>query len=304
MPLARQCRLPQPQRGLGQATCTFPKSMRPSRSSLRVQGAFLWPTASRRSHPPAHPSPSSLSAAGLGDVIRDMFDFEKWAPRSSQAWRFGQEPVYRNRVDSGAGPSTPKISEDDIDVLNRRMDASRASIGSVDLSESDAAAARPGEEAEQPSFLASTDEEFADALNSRITQVAATAPPGNAAADGDASGGLSGAALAELIYEKYGKRHDVGFVRRDIPGKTLVSLNVYHAHLGQRSFKMDEEEYLEKMDGVVLYLEAWGQADTVVAFLKSPVAPRRGLPSRPIVGNAVSIMLDLSREQIVEWFGR
>lgn len=222
-----------------------------------------------------------------------MFDFEKWAPRSSQAWRLGQEPVVRGRSDA-AGPSPPKISEDDIEVLNQRLGDSRQSMESADFSGGEV-------EAAQPSFMGSTDEELADALNSRITQVAAA--PG-LESDGEASRPLSGAALADLIYEKYGKRHDVGFVRRDIPGKTLVSLNIYHAHLGQRSFRMEESDYLDKMDGVALYLEAWGQGEAVVGFLKSPVAPRRGLPSRPIVGNAVSITLDLSREQIDEWFAR
>ena len=234
--------------------------------------------------------------AGLGDAIRDLFDFEKWAPRSSRAWRLGQEPVYRNRPD----PPPPLITEDDVEVLNQRLTSSRQSMSSVDMQKDDE---------ETPSFLRSTDAEFADALNSRITEVA-TSPSGSngSGATGEdeyvGSVGLSGEGLMALIYEKFEKYHDASFVRRDIPGKAIVSLNIYHAHLGQRSFPMTEEELKEKMDGVALYLSAWGQEETVVSFLKAPIAPRRGLPSRPIVGNAVSITLNLTNEQIQEWLGR
>lgn len=242
--------------------------------------------------------------AGLGDAIRDLFDFEKWAPRSSQAWRLGQEPVSRNSRPTDATPT--KMTESDVEVLNQRLSSSRSSMGSMDVfskeeTEELAALSNSSSGDEGASFLRSTDEEFADALNSRITQMAtaSTSDVGN-----DSRDALSGAILAELIYSKYGKKHDVSFVRRDIPGKTIVSLLIYHAFLGQRSFPMTEEEYVDKLDGVALYLEAWGQAETVIAFLKSPVAPRRGLPSRPIVGNAVAITLDLTNEQISEWFGR
>lgn len=198
------------------------------------------------------------------------------------------------------------MTESDVEVLNQRLSSSRQSMGSMDVlpkDEADEIAAPSSSSSgnEGASFLRSTDEEFADALNSRITQMA-TASTSEAGDDGRDA--LSGVILADLIYAKYGKKHDVSFVRRDIPGKTIVSLLIYHAFLGQRSFPMTEEEYLDKMDGVALYLEAWGQAETVIAFLKSPVAPRRGLPSRPIVGNAVAITLDLTDEQISEWFGR
>jgi hypothetical protein len=154
---------------------------------------------------------------------------------------------------------------------------------------------------EQPSFLKSTDEEFASSLNSRIVEVANSSP------DADLDGEdleLDGEKLLQLIEAKFGKKHDVSFVRRDIPGKTLVSLNIYHAYVGQKSFPMTEEDFKEKMDGVALALNLWDQAETVVAFLKAPVRSSRGLPSRPIVGNAVSISLELSKEQIMEWWGR
>ncbi|KAG7669270.1 hypothetical protein Ndes2526B_g05569 [Nannochloris sp. 'desiccata'] len=264
--------------------------------------------------------------AGFGDAIRDLFDFEKWAPRSSQAWRLGQEPVVRNPAKASNAAET-SITEDDVEILNQRITSSRQSMGSMDLlgqaeQLQDDIMAMGGDasdnfdstapSSETPSFLQSTDAELSDALNSRITQMKTTTSPSEestsesigAASSSSSREMLTGPALAELVYNKYEKWHDVGIVRRDIPGKTLVTLNVYHAHLGQRSFPMTEEEFKEKMDGVAALLEIWGKAEVIIDFMNSPVAPRRGLPSRPIVGNAVAIPLDLSNEQIAEWFAR
>ena len=227
--------------------------------------------------------------------------------------------MIRNPAASNAAKNS--ITEDDVEILNQRITSSRQSMGSMDLLGEaehlqDDIAAMGGitsssedvSESEIPSFLQSTDAEFSDALNSRITQIATTP-----SSEMDSSSEntkepsremLTGPALAELVYGKYEKWHDVGIVRRDIPGKTLVTLNIYHAHLGQRSFPMTEEEFKEKFDGVAALLEIWNKAETVIDFMKSPIAPRRGLPSRPIVGNAVAIPLDLSNEQIAEWFAR
>jgi hypothetical protein len=223
------------------------------------------------------------------------------------------------------------MTEDDVEILNQRITSSRQSMGSMDLLEEaeqlqdDIVAMRGGtsdsfdtaasSSETLSSFLQSTDAELSDALNSRITQIETNISPleeSTGESTGSASSSsssisrasLTGPALAELVFNKYEKWHDVGIVRRDIPGKTLVTLNVYHAHLGQRSFPMTEEEFKEKMDGVAALLEIWGKADVIIDFMNSPVAPRRGLPSRPIVGNAVAIPLDLSNEQIAEWFAR
>lgn len=234
-------------------------------------------------------------AAGLGDVIRDLFDFESWAPRSSQAWRLGQQPIIR-----GSTPATNQITQSDLSVLNRRLADTRSSTGegSSDApAEVASGSGRDALDAPQPSFVASTDSDLASALGQRIVEI-------EGGEDEDDRERLTGEALKNLIYVKYGKMHDVAFVRRDIPGKTIVSLNVYHAHMAQRSFPMTEEEYAEKLDGIASLLEAWGQAGTVVTFLQGPITPRRGLPSRPVIGSAVAITLDMSAAQVLEWFGR
>lgn len=234
----------------------------------------------------------------LGKEVKNFFDFANWAPRSSQAWRLGG-------LDSSSMSSSMDeegMTEESVEVLNERLAEQRRSMsGSMYMDEDDVE--EPG--VNEPSFLRSTDEEFAESLNARITEVA-TGSSGatDEEEEEDAYVGLDGETLLALIEAKYGKKHDVSFVRRDIPGKTLVSLNIYHAYLGQKSFPMSEEDFKEKMDGVALSLIMWDQVDTVVAFLKSPIRSQRGLPSRPIVGNAVSISLELTKEQIMEWWGR
>lgn len=51
----------------------------------------------------------------------------------------------------------------------------------------------------------------------------------------------------------------MSLVRRDIPGKTFVCLNVMWSYLEQRSFKMTADQYLEKMDSIAYLLNAVGQ---------------------------------------------
>lgn len=234
------------------------------------------------------------------------------------------------------------MSQADIDVLNKRLGSmSRVCSEDEEEEDEDAMMDELGRRISSvaKSFSDSTDEDFAISLNDRIGAIAASSSGRNrrrrrsrpTSTRGEDSmeiksmqkddrdqtdekekeeeeeilpGALTGDVLRDLIVRKYGKMHDVGFVRRDIPGKTLVSLNIYHAHLGQRSFPMREEDYLDKLDGVAMCLLAWDQAERVISFLQEPVMPRRGLPSRPIVGNAVSIRLELNNDQIAEYFGR
>ena len=74
----------------------------------------------------------------------------------------------------------------------------------------------------------------------------------------------SGSVLRERIEAKYGKTYDLSIVRREIPGKTLVALNVMWTHLAQQSFPMSEEEYMDKLDTLALYLKC-GQSLLIAA---------------------------------------
>jgi hypothetical protein len=61
--------------------------------------------------------------------------------------------------------------------------------------------------------------------------------------------------LRDAIEQKYGKTYDLSIVRRQIPGKTLVALNVMWTHLEQQSFPMTEAEYMDKFDSIAFYLK-------------------------------------------------
>lgn len=61
---------------------------------------------------------------------------------------------------------------------------------------------------------------------------------------------------------------------------------------------------MEKLDSVAYLLNALGQAELVRSTLKLPPKSQHGMPSRPVVGTAVSIQLPLTQAAIDEWFGK
>ncbi|PRW56061.1 photosystem I reaction center subunit III [Chlorella sorokiniana] len=251
-----------------------------------------------------------LAGCAQAGLFGDLFDFESWAPKSSQAWRLGNGTGGRRQQGEGGAGG---LTEGDVEVLNRRLADARqqggpAAVGAAAAAADAEAAVSDASDAEQqPSFLRSTDEEVSAALAQRIAEVASTKAPGGSSAassldeseeeaedDSVEGAGLTGPLLRELLLNKWGKAYDLSFVRRDLPlGKTLICLNVMWTHLEQRSFPMTEEDYDEKLELVALYLNSWGQAERVESFLRQPARPRKGMPSKPIVGTAISIQLDL-----------
>lgn len=90
---------------------------------------------------------------------------------------------------------------------------------------------------------------MATALARRITQIQSSEDElDDELADGEEDAPpppqvpLTADELRRLIFSKYNKSHDMSIVRRDIPGKTFVCLNIMWNHLEQRSFKMTEEQ--------------------------------------------------------------
>ena len=89
--------------------------------------------------------------AGLGDAFKGLFDFESWAPRSSQAWRLGRSPDQQGAPAqlllcrstavhcaalccrcAGATADAPPCAETgmddkDVDLLNERLAQARRS---------------------------------------------------------------------------------------------------------------------------------------------------------------------------------
>uniref|UniRef100_A0A6U3D251 Uncharacterized protein n=1 Tax=Lotharella globosa TaxID=91324 RepID=A0A6U3D251_9EUKA len=107
---------------------------------------------------------------------------------------------------------------------------------------------------------------------------------------------MCGRKLAEMVYAKYGKYHDVSLLQAKPFGSDYrqVAFNIYGPHLGSPSFPYSEDQYLAKLDELSHKLNTWDQAWYVQEFLESAIKPRRGLPSRPRADTAVTLRLNQS----------
>ncbi|EFJ48650.1 hypothetical protein VOLCADRAFT_90835 [Volvox carteri f. nagariensis] len=254
--------------------------------------------------------------ASLGDFFSGFFD-GSWAPKSTRIWRKQSFEFTSSDEKACASGCQSHVEESSSSGnVDRALDDLQARVNSVpagarpsleNLDSSDNAADNSGFDGTSPlsrSFSEVDDGDLAAALNRRIGQIAAsTASYDSEVTEEEMRTLLSAQELRQLIFTKYGKTYDVSFVRRDIPGKTFVCLNIMWNHLEQRSFKLTEQQYMEKLDGVAYLVGALGQTDKVRAFLKEPARSQKGLPPRPVVGTAISIRFDLEPGVIEEWFG-
>jgi len=100
---------------------------------------------------------------------------------------------------------------------------------------------------------------------------------------------MTGQELRSLILEKWGYSFDVQ-IRR---AKGRIFLQIMWKYLEQASFPLTEREYLEHLNAIVAYLQAWGGVEQVRTFIQQT-------KERPRLGKAVSIPLDLG-ERRSEW---
>lgn len=100
---------------------------------------------------------------------------------------------------------------------------------------------------------------------------------------------MTGEELRQLLVDKWGHPFDIRLRRTQ--GKILVQ--VMWKYLGQASFPMTEQGYLDHLNAVCSYLEAWGGTEQVRTY----IAQTR---ERPRIGRAVSIPLDLGN-RASEW---
>lgn len=100
---------------------------------------------------------------------------------------------------------------------------------------------------------------------------------------------MTGQELRSLILEKWGYSFDVQ-IRR---AKGRIFLQIMWKYLEQASFPLTEREYLEHLNAIVAYLQAWGGVEQARTFI-------RQTKERPRLGKAVSIPLDLG-ERRSEW---
>ena len=112
---------------------------------------------------------------------------------------------------------------------------------------------------------------------------------------------LTAEELKTLSFEKYGHSYDMAIVKRVIMGKKLVFLNILHKYLGQKSFTMTEEEYLDKLSAVAAFINAADEQGKVRKELAGPMKGKNGMPRRPVVGTAVSLSLNVPDEVLESW---
>ena len=98
------------------------------------------------------------------------------------------------------------------------------------------------------------EEKYGKTYGTRLTSTSLVATFGVELASGSALQGTEYRAH-HVRSDKTAPWHaDLSIVRRHIPGKMLVALNVMWTHLGQQSFPMSEEEYMDKLDTIAYYL--------------------------------------------------
>lgn len=100
---------------------------------------------------------------------------------------------------------------------------------------------------------------------------------------------MNGNDLHQLLLNKWGRSYDIQL--RRIQGKIFVL--VMWKYLEQVSFPLTEAEYLDHLNTIASYLQAWGGVEQVRASIEQT-------RDRPRLGKAISIPLDLG-ERSSEW---
>lgn len=100
---------------------------------------------------------------------------------------------------------------------------------------------------------------------------------------------MTGQELQELLISKWGYSYDLQMRRTQ--GK--IFLQVMWRYQEQASFPLSEEEYLEHLNQVASYLNAWGQSEYLAQWIEQT-------REKPRLGKAVNIPLNLG-ERATEW---
>ncbi len=104
---------------------------------------------------------------------------------------------------------------------------------------------------------------------------------------------MTGAELRRILQDKWGRSYDVQ-LRWVGEGKNRrVQLQVMWRYLEQASFPMTEQEYLQHLQRVANYLQAWAVVGQFQQFI-------RQVKTRPRLGKPVVMFLDLG-DRAIEW---
>ncbi len=100
---------------------------------------------------------------------------------------------------------------------------------------------------------------------------------------------MTGEQLHQLLLTKWGCSYDMQL--RKVKGKIYVQ--VMWKYLEQASFPLSPQEYLENLNAIALYLNAWNGVNQLQSYLEKT-------RERPRLGKAVSIQINLG-ERSSEW---
>ena len=100
---------------------------------------------------------------------------------------------------------------------------------------------------------------------------------------------MTGQDLRQLLFDKWGHSYDIQLRRI----KDTIFLQVMWKYLEQASFPLSETEYIEHLNAIANYLNAWHCTSQVIDFITKT-------RERPRLGKAISIPLDLG-EITSEW---
>lgn len=108
-------------------------------------------------------------------------------------------------------------------------------------------------------------------------------------------GEFDGYKFRDLIVEQWGAAYDIQIKREMFLGKPMLYLNVMWKYLGQQSFYLSEQEYLEHLQALAELLIKWDRVD----HLKEEIKKQRIRP-RANEGYAVPLPLNLPGELMDE----
>ena len=101
---------------------------------------------------------------------------------------------------------------------------------------------------------------------------------------------MTGKDLHQLIVNKWGYSFDVQLRRI----KDRVFVQIMWRYIEQASFPLSEQEYVENLEAIAQYLQAWGGSEQVEQFVSLT-------KEKPRLGKAVSIPINLGA-WASEWF--
>eukprot|EP00903_Cladosiphon_okamuranus_P008566 g8219.t1 len=108
---------------------------------------------------------------------------------------------------------------------------------------------------------------------------------------------FTGYDMYDLIMDKFDVPYDVQINKTVWMGKPVLCFNIMWKHLGQSSFPLSEQEYLEHLQALAELLMEW---DRVEQFKKA-LADTKKRP-QSYFGYAVAIPLDLDPDTMVDYF--